>query len=102
MQRVLLEMTSKRLGCVGFINQQGELTGMLTDGDLRRCLSAQILDKKAINIMTKNPKTIAKDLLASEAIKIMHEKKITNIFIVEDKKPIGVIHIHDLLNNGVV
>ena len=102
MQRVLLEMTSKRLGCVGFINQQGELTGMLTDGDLRRCLSAQILDKKAINIMTKNPKTIAKDLLASEAIKIMHEKKITNIFVVEDKKPIGVIHIHDLLNNGVV
>ena len=101
MQRVLLEMTSKRLGCVGFINQQGELTGMLTDGDLRRCLSAQILDEKAINIMTKNPKTISKDLLASEAIKIMHEKKITNIFVIEDKKPIGVIHIHDLLNNGV-
>ena len=102
MQRVLLEMTSKRLGCVGFINTQGELTGMLTDGDLRRCLSAQILEEKAINIMTKNPKTINKDMLASEAMKIMHEKKITNIFIVEDNKPVGVIHIHDLLNNGVV
>ena len=102
MQRVLLEMTSKRLGCVGFINAQGELTGMLTDGDLRRCLSAQILEEKAINIMTKNPKTINKDMLASEAMKIMHEKKITNIFIVEDNKPVGVIHIHDLLNNGVV
>lgn len=102
MQRVLLEMTSKRLGCVGFVNAQGELTGMLTDGDLRRCLSAQILEEKAINIMTKNPKTINKDMLASEAMKIMHEKKITNIFIVEDNKPVGVIHIHDLLNNGVV
>lgn len=101
MQRVLLEMTSKRLGCVGFINSLGELTGMLTDGDLRRCLSAQILEEKAINIMTKNPKTISKDLLASEAMKIMHEKKITNIFVVEDNKPVGVIHIHDLLNNGV-
>lgn len=101
MQRVLLEMTSKRLGCVGFVNNLGEFTGMLTDGDLRRCLSAQILEEKAINIMTKNPKTISKDILASEAMKIMHEKKITNIFVVEDNKPVGVIHIHDLLNNGV-
>lgn len=102
MQQVLLEMTSKRLGCVGLINSSGILTGMLTDGDLRRCLSNKILDEKAINIMTKNPKTISKDTMASEAMKIMHDKKITNIFVVEDKKPIGVIHIHDLLNNGVV
>ena len=101
MQQVLLEMTSKRLGCVGFINQQGELTGMLTDGHLRRCLTPEILNKKAVEIMTKNPKTISKDVMASEAMKIMHDKKITNIFIVEDNKPIGVIHIHDLLNNGV-
>ncbi len=102
MQQVLLEMTSKRLGCVGFVNQKGELTGMLTDGDLRRCLTPEILNKKAVEIMTKNPKTIAKDVVASEAIKVMHEKKITNIFVIEDKMPIGVIHIHDLLNNGVV
>lgn len=102
MQRVLLEMTSKRLGCVGFINSLGELTGMLTDGDLRRCLSAQIFKERAANIMTKNPKTIKKDVLASEAIKIMHEKKITNIFVIEDNKPVGVIHIHDLLNNRIV
>lgn len=100
-QRVLLEMTSKRLGCVGFINSDGELTGMLTDGDLRRCLSPQILQEKAINLMTKNPKTISKDVMASEAMKIMHDKKITNIFVLENQKPIGVIHIHDLLNNGV-
>lgn len=101
MQQVLLEMTSKRLGCVGFINQKGKLTGMLTDGDLRRCLTPEILSKKAVDLMTKNPKTISKDVMASEAMKIMHERKITNIFVVDENKPIGVIHIHDLLNNGV-
>ena len=101
MQQVLLEMTSKRLGCVGFVNTDGDFTGMLTDGDLRRCLNSDILNKKALDVMTKNPKTISKDTMASEAIKIMHDKKITNIFVIEDEKTIGVIHIHDLLNNGV-
>lgn len=101
MQQVLLEMTSKRLGCVGFVNTDGIFTGMLTDGDLRRCLNSEILTKKAIDLMTKNPKTISKDTMAAEAMKIMHDKKITNIFVIEDKKPIGVVHIHDLLNNGV-
>ena len=101
MQAVLLEMTSKRLGCVGFINQSGELTGILTDGDLRRCLSADILNSKAIDLMTKNPKTISPNALTSEALKIMNDKKITNLFVIENNKPIGVIHIHDLLNNGV-
>ena len=102
MQAVLLEMTSKCLGCVGFINQSGDLTGMLTDGDLRRCLSSSILEEKAINLMTKNPKTVTKDMISAEALKIMHDKKITNLFVLEGSKPIGVIHIHDLLNNGVV
>ncbi len=101
MQAVLLEMTSKCLGCVGFINQSGMLTGMLTDGDLRRCLSPSILNEKAINLMTKNPKTVSKDMISAEALKIMHDKKITNMFVLEDGRPIGVIHIHDLLNNGV-
>ena len=101
MQTVLLEMTSKRLGCVGFINQTGELTGILTDGDLRRCLSAKILEEKASDLMTRNPKTISPNAMTAEALKIMHDKKITNLFVLQDKKPIGVIHIHDLLNNGV-
>lgn len=101
MQAVLLEMTSKRLGCVGFINQAGNLTGILTDGDLRRCLSSKILEEKAVDLMTKNPKTIAPNAMSAEALKIMHDKKITNLFVVENNKPVGVIHIHDLLNNGV-
>jgi len=101
MQAVLLEMTSKCLGCVGFVNQNGDFTGMLTDGDLRRCLSASILEEKAFNLMTKNPRTVSKDMISAEALKIMHDKKITNMFVLEGTKPIGVIHIHDLLNNGV-
>ncbi len=101
MQHVLLEMTSKRLGCVGFINSDGCLTGMLTDGDLRRCMSAEIFDKKAVDLMTKNPKTVTKDLMASEVLKIMNDKKITNIFVIENNKPAGVVHIHDLLSRGV-
>lgn len=101
MQAVLLEMTSKRLGCVGFINQSGDLTGILTDGDLRRCLSPSILESKASDLMTRNPKTISPDAMIAEALKIMHDKKITNLFVLDGTKPIGVIHIHDLLNNGV-
>jgi len=101
MQAVLLEMTSKRLGCVGFINQHGDLTGILTDGDLRRCLSAKILSEKAVDLMTRSPKTISPNAMTAEALKIMHDKKITNLFVVENNKPVGVIHIHDLLNNGV-
>lgn len=102
MHDVLLEMTSKRLGCVGFTNELGNLVGIFTDGDLRRCLSNNVLDKKGVDVMTKNPKVISPDAMASEAVKIMHEKKITNLFAVENNKPVGVIHIHDCLDKGVV
>ena len=98
---IILEMTTKRLGCVGFVNNNGDLVGIFTDGDLRRCINEDLKNIKASDIMTKNPITLEKDVFATEAIKIMNEKKITNIFIVEDKKPIGAIHIHDLLKNGV-
>ena len=101
MQQVLLEMTSKRLGCVGFVNDDNIFTGMLTDGDLRRCLNPEILNKTAKELMTQTPITISKNCMASEAMKIMHDKKITNIFVIEKNIPVGVIHIHDLLNNGV-
>lgn len=102
MRDTLLEMTSKRLGCVGFTDNEGNLIGILTDGDLRRCLSADLLDKTGEDVMTRNPKVISPDAMASEAVKIMHEKKITNLFAVENGKPVGVIHIHDCLNSGVV
>ena len=62
---------------------------------------ASILEEKATSLMTKNPRTVTKDMISAEALKIMHDKKITNMFVLEGTKPIGVIHIHDLLNNGV-
>lgn len=102
MQTALLEMTSKRLGCVGFVDKNGNLTGMLTDGDLRRCLNSNTFSQNAAVVMTKNPKTISKDALAPEAVKLMNDNKITNLFVVERGKPVGVIHIHDLLSSGTV
>ena len=100
LKELILEMTSKRLGCVGLINKQGELTGIFTDGDLRRRIEKNAQTALAIDIMTKNPTIASKDMFTSEAVKIMNDKKITNMFVVEDKKPIGAIHIHDLLKNG--
>ena len=101
MNELIVEMSSKRLGCVGLINSKGELSGIFTDGDLRRCINQDLKNTKAIDVMTKNPICVSKEIFASEIIKIMNDKKITNMFILEDKKPIGVIHIHDLLKNGV-
>lgn len=100
MKEVLLEMTSKCLGCVGLVNASGELTGMLTDGDLRRCLSPKLLDRTAKEVMTLNPVTISADYLIAEVLRIMEAKKITNIFVLDGHKPIGVVHIHDLLHLG--
>ena len=98
---IILEMTSKRLGCVGFVDENNNFVGMFTDGDLRRCLNADLKHATANEIMTKNPITAQKEMFTSEAIKIMNEKKITNLFVIEDNKPIGTIHIHDLLKSGV-
>jgi len=100
MQAAVLEMSSKRLGCVGFVNSEGLLVGMLTDGDLRRKFSADTVHVAAKELMTKNPITISKEALCAEAIRLMNERKITNLFVVENGRPVGTIHIHDLLAQG--
>ena len=102
MQEALLVMTSKMLGCVGIINDQGVLLGMITDGDLRRCLTPELLTQKASQVMTANPKTITPDALVAEALSIMNNtgKGITQLFVTEKQKPIGIIHIHDCLRAG--
>ena len=104
MQEAILEMTSKRLGCVGIINKEGTLQGIITDGDLRRCLSIDVMNRKASDVMTPNPKTIAPHLMAVEALNLMNNtgKGITQLFVIDDnKKPVGVLHIHDCLRIGV-
>lgn len=103
MQDALLVMTSKMLGCVGIVDDAGYLKGIITDGDLRRCLQPDVMTKKVSEVMTHNPKTIAPDVLAVEALNTMNNtgKGITQLFVVENDKPIGVIHIHDCLRAGV-
>ncbi len=103
MQKTMIEMTSKMLGCVGIINQEGKLVGVITDGDLRRNISNDIFNKTAKDIMTISPKTITADILAAEALKIMNTtgKGITNLFVIANEKPIGIIHMHDCLRAGV-
>lgn len=103
MQEALIEMTAKMLGCVGIIDKDGNLIGMITDGDLRRWMSPTLMTEKVTTVMTKNPKTIRPNALATEAVKTMNTtgKGITNLFVVEGSKPIGLIHIHDCLRAGV-
>jgi len=97
MSKALVMMTQKSFGCIGVINKSKKLIGIITDGDLRRHMKANIVDKTASQIMTKNPTIINKKVLVGEAINIMNTNSITSLFICEKKHPIGIIHIHDLL-----
>jgi arabinose-5-phosphate isomerase len=97
-EKVLLEITSKRLGCCGVVNQDNQLIGIITDGDLRRHLVDNFLKKTAEEIMSINPQIIDQELFIGEAIEVMNSKKITILFICDNqKKPIGIIHLHDCL-----
>ena len=92
----ILEMSSKGQGCVGVI-LKNQLVGIITDGDLRRHMSKNLLQKKVSIVMTPNPKTLPPDTLVSEALVLMKKQSITNYFITKKKKPLGVIHLHDIL-----
>ena len=97
MSYAILEMTSKGEGCVGVVSKKNELIGIITDGDIRRNMNPKLLDKNVKEIMTRKPKTLSPNTLISKALKIMNEESITNIFITKQKKPIGIIHMHDIL-----
>jgi arabinose-5-phosphate isomerase len=98
---VLLEMTAKRLGCVGVVDGLGVLTGIITDGDLRRHMQDGLLGRRATEIMTAAPRTIQAHALAAEAIRVMNECAITVLFVVEGRRPVGALHLHDCLRAGV-
>ena len=97
MSTALLTMTKKSFGCIGVINNKKQLVGLITDGDLRRKLNSEFFEKKALEIMTKQPTLANKDMLVGEAISLMNIKKITSLFICNKKIPLGIVHIHDLL-----
>ena len=97
MKKTLITMTKKSFGCVGVTNNTNKLVGIITDGDLRKKMNNDFFNLTAAEIMTKKPTTGLKNMLVVEALNIMNSKQITNLFICEKKKPIGIIHIHDLL-----
>ena len=101
MSEVLPEMTSKSFGCIAIVDDQDHILGVITDGDLRRRMKDNILTLRADQVMTARPKTIRPTALASEAVQVMNNVSITNLFVAEDNKIAGVIHIHDCLRAGV-
>tara|TARA_B100000029_G_scaffold446612_1_gene467872 strand:+ start:1649 stop:2599 length:951 start_codon:yes stop_codon:yes gene_type:complete len=101
MKNIILKMSQKGFGCVGIINDNNNLVGIITDGDLRRNMKNKILDKRAEEIMIRNPKTILQNKYLKDALEIFDKEKITVLFVLErisSKKPIGIIHLHDCLS----
>ena len=94
MHDAIVEMSAKRLGVVGVTNAAGDLVGIITDGDLRRHME-EGLDHKAADFMTRDPKTVAPGSLVDEALTLFDEYRITQLFVVDGGKPVGVLHIHD-------
>lgn len=94
----IIEISSKGFGCVGIVSKKNKhLIGMITDGDLRRNMKPELLNKKVTQVMTKNPKTLNQNTLIQDALILMNNESITNFFITEKNKPIGILHVHDIL-----
>jgi arabinose-5-phosphate isomerase len=101
MSEAIVEMTSKGFGCVAIVDDNGKLDGVITDGDLRRHMRADLLQAPVEQVMTKSPKIVRPDQLASEALQLLNSLKITALFVVEQNVPVGIVHFHDLLRAGV-
>jgi arabinose-5-phosphate isomerase len=106
MSDALVEMSAKGFGCVGITGTtgdgtMGDLLGIITDGDLRRHMRPDLLEARVEDVMTKGPNTIRPDQLASEALEMLNSKKRTVLFVVEGRRAVGVVHMHDLLRAGV-
>ena len=97
MRDAVLEITRKSFGHVGVINKAKKIVGIITDGDLRRSINNNLLDKKVKSVMKSSPFLIKDDELCSEALKLMHGKKISCLFVEKNLEPIGIVHIHDCL-----
>ncbi|HZV80995.1 MAG TPA: KpsF/GutQ family sugar-phosphate isomerase [Geobacteraceae bacterium] len=106
MREALFEITSKKLGCTGVVDENGALIGVVTDGDLRRALERGIdfMGRPAAELMTRSPKRILAGDLAAKALQRMEEHSITSLFVFENKDsdlPVGIVHLHDLLKAGI-
>jgi arabinose-5-phosphate isomerase len=101
MSEAVVEMTAKSVGCVIIVDDAGRLLGIITDGDLRRHMSPDLLNLPVETIMTRAPKTVRPAQLASEALEMLNSSKKTQLIVLDAKKPVGVVHVHDLLRAGV-
>ncbi|MGY4303704.1 arabinose-5-phosphate isomerase [Bradyrhizobium sp. USDA 4369] len=101
MADALAEMSAKGLGCVVIVDGRGHVAGIITDGDLRRKMRADLLSVAVDEIMTANPRTVGREALASEALEILNSAKITTLIVTDGAKPVGILHMHDLLRAGV-
>src|SRR5947209_2087358 len=101
MSDALVEMSSKGFGCVGITDARGSIVGIVTDGDLRRHMRPDLMTALVDEVMTRNPKTIPRDLLASEALEILNSSKITALIVTDANRPVGIVHLHDILRAGV-
>ncbi|MFG1480852.1 KpsF/GutQ family sugar-phosphate isomerase [Xanthobacter sp. V4C-4] len=101
MGAALVEMSGKGLGCVGVLDADDRLVGIVTDGDLRRHMTNDLIVQTVDAVMTPAPKTVRPDQLASEALQIMNAQQITALLVAQDLKPVGVLHVHDLLRIGI-
>lgn len=104
LKEVIVEMTAKRLGITGVVDEENNLLGIITDGDLRRMLEKNVAidEVKAGDIMTKHPKAIGPEELAIEALDMLRKNEISQLAVVQDKKYLGIIHLHDLIREGLI
>src|SRR3954467_5813983 len=100
MSTAVLEMSEKGFGCIGITSREGNLVGIITDGDLRRHMRPDLLKASVDEVMTRNPKTVRPDQLVSETLELLNSMKITALFVVDAGQPVGIVHIHDLLRAG--
>src|SRR5436309_1297019 len=103
MSDALVEMSAKGFGCVGIVDPSGDLVGIITDGDLRRHMRPDLMTAAVDEVMTTNPKTITPDTLAIELLDAINSSKhaVTVLIVAEARKPVGIVHVHDVLRAGV-
>jgi arabinose-5-phosphate isomerase len=100
MREALLLISNKGFGCLGIVDDLGNLVGIVTDGDLRRHLTGDIFERAVEDVMTPDPKVIEPDALVASALEVLNSAAITALLVVENEKPVGIVHMHDLLKIG--
>jgi arabinose-5-phosphate isomerase len=102
MAEAVMTLSRKRVGCVCIVEEGGQLVGIITDGDLARNLHRNLADLVVDDVMTRQPKTVSSDMLASQAMAMLNQHAISALVVTDDNRPIGIVHFHDLLRIGVL